>query len=43
MGALAVQRPLSLFIVPGVSAIGGGWRMWRWLRGDKPGWRGPWC
>src|SRR5689334_5511508 len=38
--AVSALRSVLLFVVAGVCEIGGGWLMWRWLRGGRPGWWG---
>ena len=37
---MTLMRSLSLFALAGLCEIGGGWLVWKWLRGGRPGWWG---
>src|SRR5271168_4266563 len=39
-GLIWVLRSLGLFLIAGVCEIGGGWLVWKWLRGGRPSWWG---
>lgn len=37
---MAIVRAMILFIVAGLTEIGGGWLVWQWLREGKGVWWG---